>query len=145
MKRPILIILLIVAAGAAAYIYREWNRTNTDIATASAAYTLTADDLIKEFEKNDSAASKKFVGKVILVSGSLKNISSDERGYFTLSLGDNSSMSSVRCSIDSMFTNDARSLKAGTLVKVKGNCTGFNADELLGSDVILNRCLIENK
>jgi hypothetical protein len=28
-------------------------------------------------------------------------------------------------------------------IKIKGNCTGYNEDELLGLDVIINRCVIE--
>jgi hypothetical protein len=34
-------------------------------------------------------------------------------------------------------------IKPGMTVKVKGNCTGYNEDELLGLDVIMNRCIIE--
>ena len=75
----------------------------------------------------------------------VKTVDKDDRGYYTLSLGDTSSMSSVRCSIDSMYTDRASSIKAGMNVIVKGNCTGYNEDELLGLDVIVNRCVIEEK
>jgi hypothetical protein len=31
------------------------------------------------------------------------------------------------------------------VVKIKGNCTGYNADDLLGSDLVLNRCMVVHK
>jgi hypothetical protein len=42
-----------------------------------------------------------------------------------------------------MYTKRAASIKPGMNVVVKGNCTGYNEDELLGLDVIVNRCVIE--
>jgi hypothetical protein len=43
--------------------------------------------------------------------------------------------------MDSASVKQAVNLQAGTNVIVKGVCTGFNADELVGSDVVLNRCV----
>jgi hypothetical protein len=43
-----------------------------------------------------------------------------------------------------MHNEETENLVSGSKVTVKGVCTGFNADELLGSDVILNRCSIKN-
>jgi hypothetical protein len=42
-----------------------------------------------------------------------------------------------------MYTARAATIKPGTTVKIKGNCTGHDEDELLGLDVIVNRCVIE--
>ena len=66
----------------------------------------------------------------------------DESGHYTLILGEEGSMSSVRCSMDSTHQQAADELQINTEVIIKGACTGFNADQLLGSDVILNRCVI---
>lgn len=141
-KRVLLAVLLAIIAGAI-YIYKEFNRTNVNIAREKSAFTVSATELIKAFTDNDSTASIKYVAKIISVTGLVKNINHDERGYLTVSLGDTLSMSSVRCSVDSMYTGSATTVKPGTTIKVKGNCTGFNADELLGLDVIINRCVIE--
>jgi hypothetical protein len=72
----------------------------------------------------------------------LKEATADDKGFYTLALGDEGSMSSVRCSVDSLYTADAAALSTGKTVKVKGVCSGFTADELLGSDVTLVRCAI---
>ena len=142
-KNILLAVLLIVLAGAI-YIRREYTRTNANVVEVESAYRVDANELIKEFNNNDSLANEKYVGKVISVRGLVKNLQQDENGYYTLSLGDSTGLSSVRCSIDSMYTGKAASLKPGSIITVKGNCTGYNEDELLGLDVIINRCFIEN-
>jgi cbb3-type cytochrome oxidase subunit 3 len=142
-KKILLIVLLVVIAGAF-YIYREYNRTNIDIANETPAFEISDAQLIKAFADNDSIANSTYVGKVISVSGTVKNINKDQRGYYTVSLGDSSSPSSVRCSVDSMYTDRAATIKPGMKLAIKGNCTGYNADELLGLDVIVNRCVIED-
>jgi len=141
-KRILLAVLLIIIAGAI-YIYNEYNRTNANISSEKPAFTVQATELLNAFTADDSAASNKYVGKIISITGLVKNMNQDERGYYTLSLGDTSSMSSVRCSVDSMYTDRATAIKPGMIIKIKGNCTGFNEDELLGLDVIVNRCVIE--
>lgn len=140
--KKILLTILLVGIGGAIYVYKEYNRKNVDIDKQAPAFSLSDMQLIKAFSDNDSLATATYVGKVILVSGRVKTVEKDERGYYTVSLGDTSSLSSVRCSIDSMYTRRAATVKPGMKVEIKGSCTGCNADELLGLDVIVNRCLI---
>jgi hypothetical protein len=141
-KRILLAIFLVIVAGTV-YIYNEYNRSNANVASEESAFTVQATELVDAFRENDSAASKKYIGKIISITGLVKNMNQDERGYYTLNLGDTSSMSSVRCSVDSMYTARATAIKPGMTIKIKGNCTGYNEDELLGLDVIVNRCVIE--
>lgn len=141
-KKSLLIVILVVVAAGAIYGYKEFSRTNTNIASESSSYAITATKLIEEFTANDSLANRKYVGEIISVNGIVKDINKDERGYYTVTLGDTAGTSSVTCSIDSVYSGNAASVKPGGEVKIKGNCTGYNKDELLGLDIILNRCLI---
>ncbi len=141
----VLLSLLVVIAAAAAYIYKEYNRTHRDTAKLKADYNLPAATLIREFETDQQSANKKYWDKVINVQGQVKEFARDEKGFISLALGDTSSMSSVRCSIDSLHTKEAGSIKKGDQLAVKGICSGFNADELLGSDVILVRAVVNKK
>jgi hypothetical protein len=143
--RYILISLFVIVAIAALYIYKEYNRTHKDTALLRPDYSLEASNLVKEFEMDEPASNKKFWDKVIRVEGIVKDVIKDEKGFYTLALGDTSSMSSVRCSIDSVHSNEAAIIKKGSIVAVKGICSGFNADELLGSDVILVRSVVDHK
>src|SRR5688572_1136880 len=124
-KKRILLAVLLIVIAATIYLYQEYNRTNVNISRAEPLFTVSANQLIMAFSGNDSVASKKYVGKIISVTGMVKNIDRDDQGHFTLSLGDTSSTSSVRCSVDSMYSSRAASLKRGMSILVKGNCTGY--------------------
>jgi tRNA_anti-like len=141
----VLLSLLVIVAAVALYIYKEYNRTHKDTAKIKPDYSLTATSLVHEFETNQEQSNEKYWDKVIRVEGMVKDLSRDEKGFFSLVLGDTSSMSSVRCSIDSAHTNEAAQVKKGDRIAVKGICSGFNADELLGSDVILVRSVVDKK
>lgn len=143
--RYVLLSLIIVIAAAALYIYKEYNRTHKDTARLKADYTVSAASFVQEFEKNEKGSNEKYWDKVVEVEGMVKDLSKDDKGFLSVVLGDTSSMSSVRCSVDSSHTSEANLLKKGDKVTVKGICTGFNADELLGSDVILVRSVIDQK
>jgi hypothetical protein len=141
--RIIIATVVVVIAAVSIYAFREFNRTNPSLKDLNADYTAKATDLITEFEKDEKTSDKKYLDKVIEVSGQVKEIKQDERGFYTIALGDTTDMSSVRCSMDSLYSDQAKSLSAGQPVIIKGVCTGFNEDELLGSDIILNRSIIK--
>lgn len=141
----ILGLILLVAAVGALYIYKEYNRTHKDTADLKPDYALSATQLIQEFETTEQTSNKKYWDKIIEAAGIVKDISKDDRGFYSVVLGDTSSMSSVRCSMDSVHNEEAAVLKKGSSVSLRGICSGFNADELLGSDVILVRCVVISK
>ncbi len=143
--RYVLFAGLLIIAGVAIYIYKEYNRTHVDTSRLKADYSLPATDLIKEFEVNEQVSNKKYWDKVIRVEGDVKEVIRDDKGFYLLVLGDTSSMSSVRCSIDSVHSKEAGTVKKGSKIAVKGICSGFNADEMLGSDVILVRSVVDPK
>ena len=135
--------MLVLVAGS--YGYMEYTRGSKDLLYTKADYISIAKDLIKEFEQNEKAANEKFINKVIAVNGTVKDVIEDGDKFYTVMLGDGASTSSVRCSMDANHQSEAALLQLQRNVTIKGICTGFNADDLLGSDVILNRCIIEKK
>ena len=142
-KKIIWLILLAVVVAGAWYGYREYNRIHVDYRRARPDFTMSAADLINEYERNDSLAAKKYNGRSIEVYGHVKAIEKDERGFYTVILGDGASLSAVRCSIDTTHAADAAELMAGSSATLRGACTGFNRDEMgLGSDVIINYCAV---
>lgn len=143
--RYVVLPLLLVAGGVALYIYKEYNRTHKDTTKLKADYAVTATGLIKEFETSEQSSNTKYWDKVLRVEGMIKDLARDEKGFYSIILGDTASMSSVRCSVDSNHSEEAAALREGNQVIVKGICTGFNADEMLGSDVILVRSVVETK
>lgn len=141
----ILLAILMIAAVTTWYIYKEYNRTHKDTASLKADFSATATALLSEFAADEKSANTKYWDKVIRVEGWLKEVNKDEKGFYTLALGDTASLSSVRCSIDSLHSAEVAGIEKGRTVAVKGICSGYNADEMLGSDVILVRSVIEKK
>lgn len=145
-KKIIWLIILLVAAGGVWYGYREYTRSNQDYQDVNPDFIISAVNLIREYETNDSAAARKYNGKAIEVSGNIKSIDKDEKGFYTIILGDSTSLSSVRCAMDTLHRQDAAGLPSGSSVTLRGACTGFYKDEMgLGSDVILNLCAVISK
>ncbi len=138
----IVVPVLLILAAVALYGYKEYNRKVKDTASLKADFSVTADELLSVFSKDASSANQHYLDKVLSVSGSVKKVDHDEKGYYTVVLGDTNSLSSVRCSMDSVHNEEAAHLKKGGTVVLKGICTGFNADELLGTDVILYRSVL---
>lgn len=145
--KKIFLLILALALIVIAWVgYRAYTRTNPDLSRVRADISIPADSLLNAYGRNDSAANRVFLGQTIEVSGFLKKITKDEAGDYSLTLGDSSSMDAVRCSIDSNHRSDAALLREHTSITVRGSCTGYNKDELgLGSEVILNRCVIIHK
>lgn len=141
MKRTLLLIILALVIVLGFYGYREYFRKNKDLQHVAPEVTITAPELIRAFETDSAGANKSYLGKIVAVSGTVKSVEKDE-GSATLVLGEPGTMSSVRCSMDTAHLAEAAGVQEGQAVTVKGACTGFNQDELLGSDVVLNRCVL---
>lgn len=141
MKRIILFIILVAVLAGGWYAYNEYNRKNINLAQVQPTATLTAAQLAWAFEKDSASANKNYLGKIILVSGAVKNI--ENEGSIVV-LRQDSSTTSIRCSMDSTYITKTNSLQKGQSINIIGACTGYNSDELgLGADVILNRCVVQ--
>lgn len=140
----IVAVVLVIAMGGW-YAFHEYNRKPASMADTHSDFTLNTTNLLASFEKDEAAANKLYLDKVLEVEGAVKEITADEKGFYTVVMGDDASISSVRCSVDSLFSSKASALQTGGLVKVRGVCSGFMADPLLGSDVTLVRCAIIEK
>lgn len=138
----VLSILFLTGAVVVYYAYHEFFRKHEDIIEMESAFQLDAARLIEEFKTHEEASNNQYLGKVITVSGTVKAIESPD-GQYTISLGDTTDLSSVRCSLDSAHNSEGAQLTVGSSIAIRGYCSGFNADELLGSDVILSRCALE--
>ena len=143
-KKKITWLLILLTIGFGTWQgFKEYYRTNEDLSNVKADIKIDAAGFLHDYEINDSLANKKYSGKIIETNGAVKEIKKDEAGYYTVVLGETASMSSVRCSMDSVHQQDATQLAIGSSAMMRGICTGYNKDEMgLGSDIILNRCVV---
>lgn len=142
MIRYSFITVILVITGLVYYGFSEYNRKHKDVSDAVASFNTTGESIIHEFTTDEKSANTKYLDKIIEVSGIVKSIDKDDEGSVTVVLGSPSNISSIRCNIDSADRIETANLQKNIPVTIKGVCNGFNADELLGSDLILNRCSI---
>lgn len=144
MTRVLIPVMILLVLGAV-YLYREFNRKAPDTADLTPAYALTGTQLLEAFQQDEKKANTLYLGKVLVVTGMIKSQSSDSAGVQTLVIGDTASLSSVRCIMNGDPGSVTGPFSTGTMVTIKGICTGYNADDMgLGADVLLNRSVPQN-
>ncbi len=148
-KRILLVIVLLALGIGAWYGWSEWNRTEKDLTGARADFTISAQNLIAEFEKDTTAASaanRKFADKLLSIRGLIAGIDSTDKQY-ALSLGDTTNESRVVCSMDDNHAADFRPLRRGDSITVIGRFVHGDMPEIegLGATVNIRHSVLENK
>lgn len=91
--------------------------------TTEALIEISAIKLIKEYQNNEIAFEKKYVGKTLLVSGVIDDISS-AYGSNYISISDGDSWINVDCYLRSSEEDKAAEFNTGDYITIKGKCTG---------------------
>lgn len=123
--------LIVLMSGAAMYMYNKPASTTT----GSAEFFMPAGDLFQEFERNEGAANKRYLNKVIEVTGRVADIEAVDSVGVNVTLESANPLFGIVCE----FTdpNQSGDIRIGEVVKIRGLCTGM----LL--DVVLVKCSIE--
>jgi tRNA_anti-like len=135
--RYILLCLVFTVLGLSIYAYLEFTRKPADLINSDAVEHSTASELTAFYINNEDSANKKYLGKVIEVTGTIVEIENQQDTLITVLLGDTVQESRVSCLIDKKHFAEAKNIRKGDVVKIKGFCTGYLMD------VELNRCVIE--
>ena len=112
-----------------------YNKPHVNVEKSNAVYSLTAQNLIREYQENEKNTNEKYTERVIQIEGNIYEIST-LRGNTVVTLKDSVSESSIICHMQAEDNKRVLSLKKGSRVTLKGVCTGY----LL--DVIMVRCIL---
>ncbi len=144
-KKYILWAGLAILLAAGGYAYYEFMRGNPHLKNAKADYTFEVVEIMNVFEQDAALANKKFMDKIIAVTGKVSKTDSNGNPAIIF-MQHPDKMSSIKCSMDSIYKNDYKNIQPGTTVTIKGICAGGEVlDFGLGTDVTLKRCAVENK
>ena len=136
-----LIILLLVGAGWVWFVFTE---KFSDTSEISPAFTVTAIDLIHEFEKNDSLANKKYAEKVMVVNGEVSEVEGVD-STVNIKMADSTSGSYVIFAFQQQDKGLAEKIKVGEKVSIKGSCSGGAFSKILETEYItFKRCAINH-
>lgn len=130
-----IVVLGLVGGG---YGFYEFFRTHKDLAKVKPDFTLTVSDLSSAFENDEAAATKKYVDKVVQVTGPVASVETGSDSTINVTLRDTDALSGVICSFQGKGIEDV-SIKKGDVAVIRGECSGV----LL--DVLLNNCVLISK
>lgn len=128
--KPIILIVLVIGIATAAYAwFFVWNKPKTDVEAAS-AIKIDATALFDAYVKNEAAANKAYLEKILEVSGEVTDITKNEEGLNVVLMKTNDPMFGVNCTLEEQNTV----VHKGDKIILKGICTGYL------TDVVLIRC-----
>ena len=140
--KNILIGILVVAVTLFAVAWYIFNDKYADTIERKAAYTVNAMDFIKEFEKNDSLANRKYTEQIITVNGTVSEVQ-QVNTTANIKFIDTTSGSYIIFTFQQQHLAEAKQLKEGDKVSIKGSCSGGTYSEILGTEYIsFKRCAI---
>jgi len=134
------IFLFFIAIIVIAFIigYRVWNEPHKNIKNATGTKT-TAAALYSDLTKDSATMKSKFINKIVIVSGEVKQASRNQTGQQIILLKTNVEGGSVNCTMEENINN----ITPGEKIIIKGICSGYIGGDLdmgLPGDVFLTRC-----
>ena len=124
------VLIIIIAGGFVGY--KMWTKPHRNVA-AIKAITVTAAQLATAYESNEPAANTSYLDKVLEVTGTIHDISKNQKGETVITLN-GSDMSGIICTLEGTAPASA---KTGASVSIKGICTGYL------TDVVVVRCIVQ--
>jgi len=133
------ITIFIIACCAVWYVFTV---KFTDTVKEKADYAVNALDLIDEFKKNDSLANKKYAEKIIAVTGVVTEIEMAD-STVNIKLADTTTGSYAIFAFQQQHLAEAKTIKEGDKVTIKGSCSGGTYSQILETEyIVFKRCAL---
>jgi len=129
----VVLVLALIVAGAWYYIMHMPEKS---MAKQSPDFVIEAAELAAEYENAPTASDKKYIDRVVEVSGIVADISHDQNDQTVIILRDEQSLTGVLCTLDEKQEKAAAGIAVGDRITLKGTCTGMLFE------VVLNRCIL---
>lgn len=143
MKKIILIfgVLAVVGIIAAGIVWKFYvNKPHDDIEKATPSYSLSTEEIWKQFNAELKTADSLYTGKVIQLSGTVSRVDKNDTivsVIFVMAADEMFGDKTISCQMYKRHNEEAQAITAGTPLKIKGFCTGYN-----DTDLIFNKCSI---
>ncbi len=140
--KSIILAGIIIAVAFAGGIWYVFTQKFTDTTKEKADYTINAFDLINEFKKNDSLANKKYAEKIITVTGLVTEVETADTTV-NIKMADTTSGSYAIFAFQQQNLTEAKAIKEGDKVSIKGSCSGGAYSQILETEFItFKRCAL---
>jgi hypothetical protein len=137
----LLVLFVLLLAGGAA-IWYLFTLKYDDTATVKADFTVNAMDFIKEFKQDMTAANKKYSEKIIVVNGTVSAIEMADTTA-NIKMVDTTNGAYIIFAFQQQHLMEAKAMKEGEAVSIKGSCGSGVFSEILGVEKIdFKRCAV---
>jgi len=134
------IIILVAIVTGVSWGFYQFMRKPADLKNVKAEYVLNSGELYSAFEKDEAAATAKYSGHIIEITG---NVAQVEYGSIdstlNITLRPDDEFSGVICTFSGKDDKNIIKNAIGEQITVRGECSGM----LL--DVLLNNCVLVEK
>lgn len=132
-------VLLLAGGGFIWYIFTE---KFTDTAEVKADYTVRAIDFIKEFQQDLGLANKKYSEKIVVVNGTVSAVEAADTTA-NIKMIDSSSGAYIIFAFQQQHLAEAKQMKQGDEVSIKGSCSNGAFSTILETEYItFKRCAV---
>lgn len=142
MKRTLKIVLILLAIIAlllgGAYLYLRF-MPEKSVSGKPADFVVTATQLASEYQTNPGASDVKYIDRVLEISGTIAEITTDQNGATVIILRDEQVETGVLCTLTEETKKQVAGQTVGGKITIKGTCTGMLFE------VVLNKCIILDK
>jgi hypothetical protein len=128
-----LVLLGLFGLGIGMYLY---NKPHADLNDQAADASMSAGELLAEFEANETEANAQYLNKVIEIRGSVQEMTETTEGGKVLILRDEEAMAGVSCAFEAKDAEKLASISLGDEIVARGVCAGMLID------VNLSRCVL---
>lgn len=130
LKRLLITGLVLAVIGAGIYWYIATEKFS-DTKDRKAAFTVDAIDFIREFRKDDSVANKKYRERIITVNGRVSELEAPDSSTVNVKFVDTTTGDYTIFAFQEQHLAEAKSLKKGDSISIKGSCSGVSYSEIL--------------
>lgn len=135
MKKIKWILLVILVAAIAGYLYINEASKENDPTKSNESIAISVDELCNLFVNNEDSANALYLSKVIDIKGAVSKIENNENRY-SLYFNNSDGTTSISCEMDTTQNEKIKLLKQNQEVNIKGYCIGMLID------IELNKCRI---
>ncbi len=129
--------------------YYMYNKPHRNVLSAEPDYTLTVAELYEKTENKTETAADTYSDKIFELTGTVAktDVPDDSTANIFLVI-DDEGLNNVICAMDLEYIKDAKNMKPGTYITVKGIFAGVNefSDPDFGistTDIMLTRCVVK--
>ena len=133
--RWVLLAIVSMALVGGAVFYYVMTAEFADTASEKPAYTISAMELLAEFQQSDSAANKRYTEQILAVSGRVSEVEKADTSA-TAKFVDSLTGSYLIFDFQSGASREAATLQPGDSVTLKGSCSGSIYSRLRNAHMI---------